>query len=448
VTLSGPDAGASTTRRYWDPAERCQRGQSHPLPGNDEDVADAVEAVLRRAVAERMIADVPLGAFLSGGIDSSLVVALMQAQSGAPVRTFSIGYDERAYDESAHAAEVAAHLGTEHHALRVTAEEAREIIPELPRIYDEPFADSSQIPTYLVSRFARREVTVALSGDGGDEVFGGYNRHLWVPRLLRLSGSTPGALRRAASNGLRALSPEDWDRLFSLGGLVAPPVRLPGDKVHKLAEVLGLASAAPIYRRLRSQWSDPAEVVLGAQGEVAAGDEAPSALPPLERLMLDDLLSYLPDDILTKVDRASMAVSLEVRAPLLDHRLIELAFRLPREQKVRGGETKHVLRRILHRYVPRAMVERPKMGFGVPIGEWIRGPLRPWAEALLDPDRLAAEGYFDPAPLRARFDAHLERRVDATAELWCVLMFQAWLETETRSVGRERASAPLPPPRA
>jgi asparagine synthase (glutamine-hydrolysing) len=210
-------------------------------------------------------------------------------------------------------------------------------------------------------------------------------------------------------------------------------VRLPGDKAHKLAEVIALASAASIYRRLRSHWAAPGEVVLGAFGEAGLGAAAPAALPPLERIMLDDLLTYLPDDILTKVDRASMAVSLEVRSPLLDHRLIELAFRLPSEQKVRRGETKHVLRRVLNRYVPRALVERPKMGFGVPVGEWIRGPLRPWAEALLAEDRLRADGYLDPAPVRARLAAHLERRVDATAELWCVLMFQAWLETSQRA---------------
>jgi asparagine synthase (glutamine-hydrolysing) len=446
VTLSGPAADASATHTYWDAAERCLRGRSQPLPGTDEDVADAVEAVLRRAVAERMVADVPLGAFLSGGIDSSLVVALMQAQSGVPVRTFSIGYDERDYDEGAHAEDVARHLGTEHHALRVTAGDALEVVPALPRIYDEPFADSSQIPTYLVSRFARGEVTVALSGDGGDEVFGGYNRHLWIPRLLRASSATPSLLRRAASRGLRSLPPETWDRLFSLGDRVAPPVRLPGDKVHKLADVIGFDSAAPIYRRLRSQWHDPAEILLGARGEAGVGRAAPASLPPLERLMLDDLLTYLPDDILTKVDRASMAVSLEVRAPLLDHRLVELSFRLPPEQKIRGGETKRVLRRVLDRYVPRALVERPKMGFGVPVGEWLRGPLRDWAEALLAPERLAAEGYFDPAPLRARFEDHLARKVDATGGLWCVLMFQAWLEAE-RSARAPRPIAERSAPR-
>ncbi len=427
------DVAAAEPRcsRYWDATERCLRGIENPLPGSEEDAADALESVLRRAIAERMVADVPIGAFLSGGIDSSAVVALMQEQSRSPVRTFSIGYAEPAYDESVQAAAVAAHLGTEHHTLRVTAAEALSVVPELARIYDEPFADSSQIPTYLLSRFARQRVTVVLTGDGGDELFGGYNRHLYAPWVLRASSVVPAGLRAAAASAIEAVPPDRWNRLLTANGRVAPPVRLPGQKAHKLAGVFGASSHEVLYERLRSQWAEPGKVVLGARGEARSEVSAPSALPTRERCMLDDLLTYLPDDILVKVDRATMAVSLEARAPLLDHRVVELAFRIPIHHKVSGARTKRVLRRVLHRYVPRHLVERPKMGFGVPIGEWLRGPLREWAEDTLAPSRLRDDGYFDEGVVRARLAGHLRGERDASAELWCVLMFQAWLDHES-----------------
>lgn len=430
VTLDAHDA-APRASTYWDPVERALRAQANPLPGDFEDAADAVEDVLRRAIAERMSADVPVGAFLSGGIDSSLVVALMQAQSSRPVHTYSVGYAERAYDESAHAAAVAKHLGTEHHALRVDAAEVLAVVPELARIYDEPFADSSQVPTFLVSRFARRDVGVVLTGDGGDEVFGGYNRHLTAPFVLRAAGLAPAAVRAALASAIRDVPPVRWDRALTAGGRLAGPVRLPGQKAHKLAAVLDAGtSVEALYDRLRAQWERPEDVVRGVTRRLGPSRRSPASLPARERIMLDDLLTYLPDDILVKVDRATMAVSLEARAPLLDHRLVELAFRLPAGAKVRGVETKRVLRAVLHRHVPRKLVDRPKMGFGVPVGEWIRGPLRTWACDLLSPSRLRPAGFFDVESVTRRLRAHLRGEVDASAELWCVLMFEAWRDRE------------------
>jgi asparagine synthase (glutamine-hydrolysing) len=422
---------------YWSLAEVAERGMATPFRGSPDEATDALDELLGDAVALRMIADVPLGAFLSGGIDSSTVVALMQAQSDRPVRTFTIGFQDSAYDESGDAGRVARHLGTDHTDLSVTPEEAMELIPRLPYVYDEPFADSSQIPTFLVAELARRHVTVSLSGDGGDEVFGGYNRYAWGPAMWRRFGWMPGGLRRIMAGGLGAVSPRGWDALAAGARPFLPRrarQRLPGEKIHKLARALRAAGPDGMYRALVSHWQDPQTVVLGAGRGDGASDLDGATLPDLaRRMMYADTVTYLPDDILVKLDRATMAVSLEGRVPYLDHRVVEFAWRLPPSMRVRDGEGKWLLRRVLHRYVPRELVERPKMGFGLPIGSWLRGPLRGWAESLLDPARLRREGYLDPVPIRTAWTAHLSGRRNRQYELWDVLMFQAWLEASSRS---------------
>jgi asparagine synthase (glutamine-hydrolysing) len=399
-----------------------------PLRLSDAEVVNRLDALLRDAVGLQMAADVPLGAFLSGGVDSSTVVALMQAQATRPVRTFTIGNTVAGFDEAGHARAVARHLGTEHTELYVTADDARAVIPDLPRFYDEPFADSSQIPTYLVSRLAREHVTVALSGDGGDELFAGYNRHVLGDRLWKRLRPVPYPVRRAVARALSAVPAEMWDRgARALGGRSAGA--LVGYKLHKLADVLDADSADRVYLRLVSHWKRPTDVVLGASEPLTLVTD-PTRRPTLpgftERMMYLDSVTYLPDDILTKVDRASMAVSLEVRVPLLDHRVYEFAWALPLHQKLRAGHGKWALRQVLYRYVPPALFDRPKSGFGVPIGEWLRGPLRDWAEALLAPDRLRDDGFFDVAAVRSTWETHLARRADLQYHLWDVLMFQAW----------------------
>jgi len=380
------------------------------------------------AVRSRMIADVPLGALLSGGIDSSIVVALMQQLGTRPARTFSIGFEEHGYDEAVHARAVARHLGTEHVEQYVTAREAREVIPELATFYDEPFADASQVPTLLVSRLARTAVTVSLSGDGGDELFAGYNRYLWGQRIQRLFGPLPVPMTRAIAAALRALSPAQWRALASLIPAARRP-RLLADKVEKVADVLaaGAAGGKDFYQALVSFWLEPSRLVAGCEEPAmrsAAGVGTRAGF--VERMQLIDALTYLPDDILTKVDRASMAVSLEVRVPLLDHRVVECAWQLAPEFKLRGREGKWLLRRMLYRHVPRELVDRPKMGFGIPIDDWLRGPLREWAEDLLAEDSLRAGGMLEPAPIRKRWHEHLARTRNWQYSLWGVLMFQAW----------------------
>jgi asparagine synthase (glutamine-hydrolysing) len=375
-----------------------------------------------------MIADVPLGVFLSGGVDSSTVVAMMQMQSSRPVKTFAIGFHESRYDEAPFARAVARHLGTEHHELYVTPAEAVKVIPSLPDLYDEPFADSSQIPTHLVSELARQYVTVSLSGDGGDELFGGYVRYAIGRRIAR-AVALPRWTRAILASLIGGLTGERWD---DLGRLLSPLVRSPrlGAKVHKVREILAAGNTDLMYRELMSAWRDPAQVVKGAREPVTAMFDASKwlRLPGvLERMMLLDLVAYLPDDILVKVDRASMAVSLEAREPLLDHRLIEFAWSLPQSFKIRRGIGKWPLRQVLERYVPRHLTERPKTGFGMPVYEWLRGPLREWAESHLSEKRLEAEGYFDPGPIRQRWSEHLAGRGSSDPHLWTVLMFQGWL---------------------
>lgn len=419
-------------RTYWSAVDVWARAR--PFEGDEREAVDELERTLAEAVRLRLIADVPVGAFLSGGIDSSTVVALMQRECSRPVRTYSIANERADYDEGAAAAAVARHLGTEHTQLVVTSAEAMAVIPDLPRIYDEPFADSSQIPTFLVSRLARHDVTVALSGDGGDELFGGYNRHLFGPRVWSVLRRIPVGLRRRAAGPLLAQDPEVLNRALGRIGERAG-IRLPGDKLHKLARVLPARTADELYAALQTHWREPSAVVLGAHREAVrpALERLPSDLTA--RMMLGDLVGYLPDDILTKVDRASMAVSLEARVPILDHRVVELAARFPARLRVRRGAGKHVLRRLLARHVPRRLWERPKMGFGVPIADWLRGPLRPWCEELLSVPRLRREGILDPDRVRRAWIDLVERGRGNAHEVWGVLMFQAWYEQNMTATG-------------
>jgi asparagine synthase (glutamine-hydrolysing) len=434
-----------TEEAFWNLRDVVGYGRSHRLDLSDQEATDELETLLKDAVGRRMIADVPLGAFLSGGIDSSLVVALMQAQSDRPVKTFSIGFHEQGFDEAIHAKAVAQHLGTDHTELYVNPAHALEIIPDLPRWYDEPFADSSQIPTFLVSEMTRKHVTVALSGDGGDELFAGYNRYTLAMSLWRKIGSLPLPLRRAAAQGLRSLSPATWDKIFRF---MPSPLARPqaGDKLWKLADVLPRNGDA-IYKRLISHWEDPADVVLG--GREPAGlfeDSSVSELVPdfMERMQYLDTATYMADDILTKVDRASMAVALEARVPLIDHRVVEYSWRLPSRFKIRNGQTKWLLRQVLYRHVPPNLIERPKMGFGVPIDAWLRGPLRDWAEALLSEDKLRREGLFNPAPIRQKWQEHLSGSRNWQYLLWDVLMAQAWRDMYWHNPAEQPSLRPVP----
>jgi asparagine synthase (glutamine-hydrolysing) len=433
LTLRDPSPGAMPEPvAYWSYREVAERGASAPFPGSVPEALDHLDELLRSAVRRRMHADVPLGAFLSGGVDSSTVVAMMQAQSERPVRTFTIGLAEVGYDESPYAREVAARLGTDHTDLLVTPAEAIDLIPRLPHVYDEPFADSSQIPTMLVSELAVRDVTVCLSGDGGDEVFGGYNTHIYVDRLWRGLRHVPVDVRRVGAGALRRLSGPAMDRALRRATFLSPEAgQRPADKLRKLADVIALDGPEAMYLRLGSHWTDPASIVIGAGMSIAPegnGASWPSLPDVTSRMMVLDATRYLPDDILAKVDRASMAASLEVRVPYLDPELIAFAWRLPLSMKIRGGEGKWALRRVLDRYLPSELFDRPKAGFGIPIGSWLRGPLRPWAEELLDPTRLRREGFLRPEPIRERWEEHLAGRRDRQFVLWDVLMFQAWLE--------------------
>jgi asparagine synthase (glutamine-hydrolysing) len=443
------DGNGVQIRRWWSLADAVQAGAQNQI--TDEVAAvDALEQYLADAVRLQSLADVPLGAFLSGGVDSSTIVALMQQQSTRRVQTFTVGFEEAGFDESPHARAVAQHLGTDHSELFVTSAEAQAVIPQLPTMYDEPFADSSQIPTHLVCKAARQQVTVALSGDAGDELFGGYNRYFWGPRIWNRLAWLPYPVRQVLGKAITGVPVGAWDALGPpLNALLpsAKGIARVGDKAHKLAARLrGVRNMDDLYMSLVTEWQDPAGVVKGAGGmdcraslamtgqsslaacEADAAIHVPANLSPAERMMYRDSMSYLPDDILCKVDRAAMATSLETRVPFLDHRVAELAWRLPLHMKIRGNEGKWALRQVLYKHVPRELIERPKAGFGIPVGQWLRGPLRDWAEALLAENRLEAEGYFYPAPIRAKWAEHLSGQRNHTPSLWAVLMFQAWLE--------------------
>jgi asparagine synthase (glutamine-hydrolysing) len=418
---------------YWSLAQTADEARAEPFEGDEEAAGEALDALLRETVRSRMISDVPLGALLSGGIDSSLVSALMQAEADRPIKTFTIGSWDRGLNEADHAKAVARALGTEHTELYVGPQEALEVIPQIPGIWDEPFADSSQIPTVLVSRLARRNVTVALSGDGGDELFGGYNRYTWGARLWRRLGGVPRPARAAAARALRALSPEGWSRFAQgLGPLAPHEFRhgRAGEKIHKLSQALSADGEGGFHRALVSLWGDPSEALAVAARETAPDAPALDGAGFAERAMLLDAQAYLPDDILVKVDRASMSTSLETRTPFLDREVFRFAWRLPLAMKIGEGRGKRVLRRVLARYLPQALFERPKQGFAVPISDWLRGELRDWGEALLEETRLKDEGLFDAGVVRQVWSEHQSGRRNWDARLWTLLMFQAWQASE------------------
>jgi asparagine synthase (glutamine-hydrolysing) len=434
VTLHTPTRGVLPEQRcYWSAADAVARAREHRLTGSDFEMTDQLENALSDAVAARMVADVPVGAFLSGGVDSSTVVALMQRHASGPVRTFTVGFADRSFDESSDAAAVAAHLGTHHTAVHVGDAEAMDVIPQLANIWDEPFADVSQIPTYLVSRVARRDVTVSLSGDGGDELFAGYNRHAWLDRVWRRAAVVPAGTRRTAGSALGIIPPAAIERVARATRIfpVGWHVRNPSTKVAKLARVLAASDPEDAYRALITHWNDANSLVLGNDHAGTADDRNRSPVANsgiTEKMLWSDLVGYLPDDVLAKLDRAAMAVSLETRVPFLDRGILDLAWRLPLDAKLRGGRTKWVLRQVLERHVPAALFERPKMGFGLPIGEWLRGVLTPWAEHLLEERRLRAQGLLDPVPIRRAWDLHRAGRRDLGYELWDVLVLQSWID--------------------
>ena len=429
TVLTLPWNGEPKIKRFWDARTVAQAGLANPIQVDDTELTDRLEALLRDAVRRRMVADVPVGAFLSGGINSSTVAALMKAANAGPVRTYTIGFELPGFDETTHSAAVARHLGTDHTELTVTAKEALNVIPQLPDMYDEPFADSSQIPTHLVSAMTRRHVTVALSGDGGDELFGGYNRYQMTGRLWRSFALLPASMRHTLAGLLTAVSPDRWSQMLSIVPASTRP-RQVGEKLHKFATVLRAEGDTDLYRRLVTHW-DPSRVIPGATETkgVLWDPQIEQDFPGLlERMQFLDLVTYLPDDILTKVDRASMAVALEARVPLLDHRVVEFAWKIPRQTLMRYGVGKWPLRQVLYRHVPRELIERPKTGFAIPLGEWLRGPLRDWAETLLSEKRLRESELFSVPTVRQVWTEHLNGRRNWQHLLWDVLMLEAWRE--------------------
>ncbi len=444
--------GGMYMQRWWSLASVVEAGVKNQI--NSEEIAiETLEQRLKEAVRVQSLADVPLGAFLSGGVDSSAIVALMQAQTSNPVKTFTVGFEEAGFDESPHARAVAEYLGTEHNELYISVKQAQAVIADLPAMYDEPFADSSQIPTYLVCKASRQQVTVALSGDAGDELFGGYNRYFWGPRIWGRLAWMPYAARQVLGAAIRAVPIEGWNALSRPVNAFLPDSKnlaRAGINAYKLASRLsGVRDMDDLYKKLVSEWQDPAQVVKGSGGGIGDGTGAVLSEPASMlsdpwpaagveqhqlRMMYRDSMTYLPDDILCKVDRAAMAASLETRVPFLDHRVAELAWRLPLDMKIRNGHGKWALRQVLYKYVPKELIDRPKAGFAIPVGQWLRGPLRDWAEALLDEKRLEVEGYFYPKPIRDKWLQHLTGRYDHTPSLWAVLMFQNWLESSGQKV--------------
>ncbi|WP_303290701.1 asparagine synthase (glutamine-hydrolyzing) [Marinobacter sp. SS5-14b] len=417
---------------YWSLTDVVENGQSNKFCGSPSEAVGLLESSLSASVSEQMLSDVPLGAFLSGGVDSSAIVALMQAQSNRKVKTFTIGFEEGGYNEAEHAKQVARHLGTDHTELYVSADDALGVIPSLPTMFCEPFGDSSQIPTFLVSQMAKQHVTVALSGDGGDELFGGYNRYMAAQKVWGPVQRLPAFVRKFGAASLRAMTPAQWDRLFQTLSPILPKrarLSIPGEKARKLADVLSLTDGHAFYRQLTSHWNDPASVVInGNEPETLISNS--SAWPKTDSLehamMAMDAQTYMADDILVKVDRAAMATSLETRVPMLNHQVVELAWQMPLEYKIRDGQGKWLLRQVLYKHVPRELIERPKAGFGIPLDAWLRGPLREWAESLLSEQRLRSEGFFHPEPIRTMWAQHLSGKMNWQYHLWNVLMFQAW----------------------
>ena len=414
---------------YWSLNEYIQPEPQRPLRTDTEHI-HALEALLRHSVRQQMLADVPLGAFLSGGVDSSLVVALMQNQANRPIKTFTIGYEEKAFDSAPHARAIAKHLGTEHIEFVASAQDARDVIPQLPNLFDEPFSDMSQIPMFLAAQLARTRVTVCLSGDGADELFGGYNRHTHADQVWKHLHHLPYFMRGGLAGTLDHWNAQQWDKLLQpLANLLPLPLRSnePSEKLRKISEVLKAKSPEDIYRRLIAHWKHPEELVLGVQ-------HVPDPIPPhlprglslAERMMYMDTIGYLSGNVLVKTDRSAMGVSLETRSPFLDHRIVEMAWQLPSHLKIQHGKGKWILRQILHHYVPETLIERPKQVFGVPLDSWLRTSLRDWGQHLLDPNRLQQEGFFDPAPIQQKWREHLAGTHNWQHQLWDVLMFQAW----------------------
>ncbi len=434
VCFDAPNDQTSQPIPYWSLKSVVESGIAHPFSGSDHEAIDAVEDLLQDAVNLRMVADVPVGAFLSGGIDSSLIVAMMQRASDRPVKTFSIGFSEGSFNEAIYAKQVAQHLGTDHTELYVTPRDALDALPRMAQLYDEPFADSSQIPTLLVSQLARQQVTVSLSGDGGDELFGGYSRYLEGSRIWNRIAPIPKGLRQTSARLVTQFSPATWNRpLGAVSGWLPEALKspTPGDRLHRIADVVGVADGQDLYLDLMSHFKHPDQIVNQSrepQDLFRDRSRWAKGMDLSQHMLYMDTLTYLPDDILVKVDRAGMGVSLEGRIPLLDHRLVEKAWQLPMHLKIRNGETKWILRQILDRHIPRAMFDRPKQGFAMPIEHWLKGPLKEWAGDLLNRDRIQREGFFDADLIQTRWRDYLENRHNGSYALWDVLMFQAWLE--------------------
>jgi len=434
LTLRGPDSSSMTP--YWDAWETIHKARSSPFCGSYEDAVEELEVLLCESIKSRMLADVPLGAFLSGGIDSSLVVALMQKQSSQPVRTFSIGFEDTGYDEAPFAKEVANHIGTDHTELYVTPRQAQEVIPRLATIYDEPFSDSSQIPTYLVSELTKKHVTVALSGDGGDELFSGYSRYRLADMAWNRIRNLPRFLKFPFQHLIGAIPEQALNLLYKPFAPFMPKslrLRNPGKNLHTLADLMRRSDERNLYHNMISHFKDPSMIVPGVvePSSKLTQSQQPEGLTFNEWMMAQDLVSYLPDDILTKVDRASMAVSLEARVPLLDHRVVEFSWGLPLEWKCKERESKIILKDLLYKHVPKKLLDRPKVGFGVPIDQWLRGPLREWSESLIEEVSLQQEGFLDAKFVRSMWQEHLAGKRNWQGQLWSVLMFQAWLRDES-----------------
>lgn len=431
---------------FWTLGGAVRNSLANPVTGPEKEGIEELDILLHDSIRIRMLSDVPLGTFLSGGIDSSLITAIMQRESSRAVRTFSIGFEDAAFDESENALRVAKHLGTDHTQLTITAAEAQQVIPLLPQMYDEPFGDSSQIPTHLVARMARQHVTVALSGDGGDELFGGYNRHVFVPRIWRKARLVPRQVRRAFAAAVSVISPETWEKLFRFADGVIPDKanhRARGEKMQKVAGIIGAADPFEMYRCLVSHSQSSQPLVLGAStsGDSSGRSDWLRSLTIEEQMIFLDTANYLPDDMLVKIDRAAMSVSLETRIPFLDHRVVEFAWRLPLSWKIQDGKGKWILRRLLAKYLQTSLFERPKAGFAIPLAEWLRGPLRDWAESLLAEERLKREAFLDANAVRKNWSNFLRGGKNLQFHIWDVLMFQAWLESNRKNESLEMGAA-------
>ena len=419
------------SKSYWSLTEHAINGNRKQLTLCEDDILKNLEGYLLSSVKKQMISDVPLGAFLSGGIDSSTIVAMMQSQSNKPIKTFTIGYSEDNFSEAPYAKEIAKHLGTDHTEFFVSPKKAMEVIPSLPTIYDEPFSDPSQIPTFLVSQLAKQDVKVALSGDGGDELFCGYKRYVMSKKFWNIFRLMPITLRKILASGIGSISPQDWNKISKLLPGLSTYSNF-GDKVHKGLGLLEAKTLYDLYYTLNTQWHNSNEVLINSKDQgtlMTTFKPELKGLDSQQQMMVLDSLTYLPDNILVKIDRAAMASSLETRVPFLDHKLIEYVWKIPQSLKLNNGQGKWILKKILNQYVPNDLTDRPKMGFGVPIETWLRGPLKEWAEDLLNEERLKQEGYFDPKVVRDKWNEHITGKRNWKSSLWGILMFQSWIDS-------------------